>query len=175
MFPLLIAQTPRAGRWNHVPLVPPGGPVAVAAAYLGAEADGRSGDNFVAAAAEVTQPTTGRSGREVLMLVGLAVPAGVEREALRAWLLARLPALGAAVAAFDWDGHSGGAAELPELAHWRDEAVAAFGLGPHPTHTAGPPEPGGAPLARVAAGPVLALAFVGFLLLAAGVARRWLW
>lgn len=171
-FPLLIAHTPRAGRWNHVALAPPGGlPAGTdAAAYLSVPPG--SGANYVAASSDVEQPTTGRTGREVLVLIGVTVPEGERRDALEAWLRLRLGDLGTAVASFDWEAHAGGSAYLPELAVWRDRVVAEFGLVTHPT-TETPltgTELRGA--SRRSVFLTVALAVAGTLLLSAGLVRQ---
>ena len=77
---LLIAHTPRAGRHNHRFLIPPGATLAdgvlsdfLAAATGSPDLSSAAGGNYLAAVREVEQPTTGRRGQEVLMLVGVDV------------------------------------------------------------------------------------------------------
>jgi hypothetical protein len=136
-FPLLIAQTPRAGRWNHVNLLPGGVclPADFAPAdFLGAASASPVGGNYLAATRVVRQAAGAtKEGREVLALVGLRVPDGLARNSLLAWLDARLSQLGEMVTGTDWSAHDGSDYPLAELDDWVREAAAAFGLRPHPT------------------------------------------
>lgn len=172
-FPVLMGQTPRGGRWNHVALLPNVLPAGTdAAAYLSTAAI-PGGANFVAVAADVEQPATGRVGRETLVLIGVQVPDGERRAALEAWLRERLADLGAWVAGFDWDTHVGGPAVMPALPDWSTQAVSAFDLRPHPLRThrpllsdgEAPPRPRGWLL-------TLAAAVAGAVLLTAGLSTR---
>lgn len=73
--PFLMAETPRGGRWNSCLIVAEGSGIdpVTAAPYLEAARGGALGDDYLAVSREVTQPTTGRVGRETLVLAGVAV------------------------------------------------------------------------------------------------------
>ena len=170
-FPLLIAHTPRAGQWNHVALLPPGEhPHGIdVAAFLSVPSG--AGDNYLAVSAEVEQPTTGRKGREVLVLAGVALPEGEKLVKLEEWLRDRLGALGGVITRFDWDAHNGGPGCFPVLALWRNEAVSVFGLTPHPTQNDVPLTASN--VSRVGAWRPLLAAAVGVAILGAGLFRRY--
>ena len=72
--PFLVAETPRGGRWNSCLIVAEGSGIdpVFAAYYLEAARREASGADYLAVSREVTQPTTGRVGRETLVLAGIA-------------------------------------------------------------------------------------------------------
>jgi len=75
--PFLVAETPRAGRWNGCLLVPEDSEItpAKAAPYFEDARKIPEGENYLAVSREVTQPTTGRVGSEYLLLAGVDVRA----------------------------------------------------------------------------------------------------
>lgn len=131
-YPVLIAMTPRAGRWNHVTLLPPGGlPADLRPAdWLGATAGAARRDGYLSVSRVVAQAGSTREGREVLALVSGDVAHGRDVEGLRGWLGQKLIDLGREVEAVDWDAHDGGDFRLSALAAWQVEAVERFGLRP---------------------------------------------
>lgn len=108
--PLLFAETPRAGRWNHRFLVPEDldmseEELAEEASYARQQSQG---DNYLAVVREVHQPSSGRPADELLVLHGIQVEqmdAATRRELLKR-LESRLDDLGRLVQSMDWE-HEG--------------------------------------------------------------------
>lgn len=75
--PFLVAETPRAGRWNGCLLVPEDSDIspAMAAPYFEDARKSLEGEDYLAVSRMVTQPTTGRVGSEYLLLAGVDVGA----------------------------------------------------------------------------------------------------
>jgi len=119
-YPLLIARTPRAGRFNHVNLPPPELPLSSRPAdYLGAAVGQPVGENYIAATRTVRQVESAREGREVLVLAGVRIPADpTVRAELTKWLDATLEAVGQFVTERDWSTHDGANLSLRELGEW---------------------------------------------------------
>ncbi len=91
--PCLIAETPRAGRWNGCLIISEGTQIdhATAVRYTTEARKLRQGSNFcqgsnyLMVSREVKQPTTGRTGDELLILAGI-VPkslSGDQKDKLR--------------------------------------------------------------------------------------------
>jgi len=133
-YPLLIARTPRAGRFNHVNLLPPELPRNFRPAdYLGAAVGQPVGENYIAATRTVRQVESAREGREVLVLAGVRIPADpTVRAELTKWLDATLEAVGQFVTERDWSTHDGANLGLRELGDWRNDCVGRFGLASYP-------------------------------------------
>lgn len=70
----LLAQTPRAGRWNHRLLVAPqhGFSETEVLEYLARASAEPIGKDYIAVSRDVRQASSGREGREMLVLVGVA-------------------------------------------------------------------------------------------------------
>ncbi|MCK5718491.1 MAG: hypothetical protein KAH84_00930 [Thiomargarita sp.] len=71
----LIIETPRAGKWNHRFIAATDGILSESAITKTIAAARRNpiGDNYIAVSSETTQSTSGRIGKEILVLVGLDV------------------------------------------------------------------------------------------------------
>lgn len=134
-YPVLLARTPRAGRFNHVNLLPPGDLPAGfnPADFLGAAARQPVGENYLAACKIVPQVDSAREGREILVLAGVGLPADPRvRTELSAWLGMMLETVGQLVTTTDWEKHDGSSLSLRELAAWQQECVSRFGLAKYP-------------------------------------------
>lgn len=69
----LIAETPRAGKWNHRYLVAVGNTLSesVIANFVRSARDELIGKNYIAVEREVFQEQSGRTGKETLLLIGV--------------------------------------------------------------------------------------------------------
>lgn len=129
-FPVLIAATPRAGRFNHLNLLPPG-PLPDGfkpADYLGAAGSTPVGPDYLAAVQIVAQVGTSREGREVLALVGVRVSDETERTRILEWLREKLLSLGREITGVDWAAHDGSDYRLTTLELWEGEVRKTFSL-----------------------------------------------
>lgn|GEM_PF-6771492 len=130
-YPILIAQTPRAGRFNHINLLPSiDVPFGFSSGdYLGAAAGRAVGENYLAVSKTVNQVDSVREGQEILVLAGVRLPADEQfRSELLKWLVDTLDAVGHLVVTRDWTNHDGGSLCLEELAEYQKECVARFRL-----------------------------------------------
>ncbi|MCA9174737.1 MAG: hypothetical protein KDB14_09665 [Planctomycetales bacterium] len=105
--PMLFAETPRAGRWNHRFLVPES--LSLSEEQL-AEQAARArrrpqGANYLAVVRSVEQPATGRAADELLVLHGVEVERldAATRRVLLKRLAQRLEDLEQLVEALDWE------------------------------------------------------------------------
>jgi hypothetical protein len=134
--PIVLAQTPRAGRFNHLNLVP--ARVSLPARLrpndvLGAAQTRPIGRDYIAAVREVRQGETARYGKEVLVLTGIRPPIDINlRTAVIQWLEGKLDELDVALGDMDWDNHHGGDRPCELLTLWGDEAARMFRLGSPP-------------------------------------------
>ncbi len=71
--PCLIAETPRAGRWNGCLIISEGAQIdqATAVQYTTRARKGSKGEDYIMVSRRVMQPTTGRTGDELLILAGV--------------------------------------------------------------------------------------------------------
>lgn len=104
--PLLFAETPRAGRWNHRFLVPQGCDVdeSALAEWAARARDGELGERHIAVVRrDVEQAAGGRRGDELLVLIVPATCGQSERAELRRRLEQRMVELEAWIGALDWE------------------------------------------------------------------------
>lgn len=127
--PLLFAETPRAGRWNHRFLVPE--ELTMTEEQLAEEASRarqqHQGSNYLAVVRQVEQPSSGRTADELLVLHGVAehLDAATRRELLKR-LEARLDDLDRLVQTLDWEREGKRLlVRRQELAAWFDSDFAA--------------------------------------------------
>jgi hypothetical protein len=126
--PCLIAETPRAGRWNGCLIVPEGIPIdqATAVRYTTEARKYARGRDYFMVNHVVVQPTTGRKGQELLILAGIDIRALSRQEGkeledhLRDHLLVKLEEL--VMNKVEWDQHrQPSLIARPELCAWLDE------------------------------------------------------
>ena len=119
----LIAQTPRAGLRNHNLVIPTGVPILIPEVqeYLNRANFKLEGKNYIAVSQMVEQVANGRSGREILMLVGLDVEklSNEQLEAVRSKLQDYLSSFATLVTKdIDWNKSSGNFIEHSDLDKW---------------------------------------------------------
>lgn len=73
--PQLIAETPRAGKWNHRFIAAPDGSLSDSeiAEIVTAARRNPQGDDYLAVSVETVQSVSGRTGKEILVLTGVDV------------------------------------------------------------------------------------------------------
>ncbi|MHB1035012.1 MAG: hypothetical protein ACYC35_15240 [Pirellulales bacterium] len=129
--PFLIAETPRAGKWNHRFVVPLGKNVEQSEASCWCDLAAREpeGEQHLAAVRDVPQETTGRVGKEILVLANVPVRAlsGAARkkvkDRLQDLLQSRLERL--VTREMDWDRVGETLiVERAELAEWHRDEIA---------------------------------------------------
>ncbi len=122
--PQLVAETPRAGKWNHRFIAAPNGSLSDSevAKMIAAARRNPQGDDYLAVSAETTQSMSGRTGKEILVLTGVDVKklSDNQRQQIIAQLGQQLIDLATLVTEkIDWDKE--GQAILvkrPELGEW---------------------------------------------------------
>jgi hypothetical protein len=112
--PIFIARTPRAGRWNHCYLAPPGANLTTEemAAFVDAVSNANVvgtvfGGNYVGLRRTQVQDGTMRESSEILILIGVAVDrlSSEEKEYLTRVLEYRLGDLGRLVEKIEWQSY----------------------------------------------------------------------
>ncbi len=122
--PQLVAETPRAGKWNHRFIAAQNGSLSDSevAKMIAAARRNPQGDDYLAVIAETTQSMSGRTGKEILVLTGVDVKklSDNQHQQIVAQLEQRLADLATLVTEeIDWDKE--GQAILvkrPELGEW---------------------------------------------------------
>jgi len=103
--PQLIAETPRAGKWNHRFIAAPDGSLSDSEIkkILAAARSNPQGDDYLAVSVETAE--SGRTGKEILVLVGVDVKklSESQRQQIVTQLKQRLPNLATLVTEIDWD------------------------------------------------------------------------
>lgn len=138
--PVLIAETPFAGRHGPRFLAPPGRQVDAdtAAFYLANALEGDDdaeeieGEDYLAVRMNLTDDTTGDSAPQMLLLAGVDVDrmSGEERDEVLDQLRERLEVLNDAVLAIDWSKHEYDTIiEIPELDEWHEASWDALPRG----------------------------------------------
>ncbi len=133
--PQLVAETPRAGKWNHRFIAAQNGSLSDSevAKMIAAARRNPQGDDYLAVSADTAQSVSGRTGKEILVLMGVDVKklSDSQRQQIIAQLDQRLADLATLVTEeIDWDKN--GQAILikrPELGEWEK------GFGDLPTLT----------------------------------------
>jgi len=127
--PQLVAETPRAGKWNHRFIAAPNGSFSDSdvAKMIAAARRKPQGDDYLAVIAETTQSMSGRTGKEILALTGVDVKklSDNQRQQIVDQLDQQLTDLATLVTeVIDWDKE--GQAILvkrPELGEWEKRFV----------------------------------------------------
>jgi hypothetical protein len=127
--PQLVAETPRAGKWNHRFIAAPNGSFSDSevAKMIAAARRNPQGDDYLAVIAETTQSMSGRTGKEILALTGVDVKklSDNQRQQIVDQLEQQLTDLATLVTEeIDWDKE--GQAILvkrPELGEWEKRFV----------------------------------------------------
>jgi len=123
----LVIETPRAGKWNHRFIAAKDGSLSESEVtkIIAAARRNSQGDNYMAVSSETAQSVSGRTGKEILVLVGVDVKqlSDIERQQIIEQLQQRLADVATLVTeTIDWnkDGK-----ELllrrPELSDWTKE------------------------------------------------------
>jgi len=135
---ILFGLTPRAGRRNHVYLVPDDSKAArrkieglalrVSKAVEDLLDSPGIGQDFIVAWQEVTQTTTGRRGREWICLAGIDISklSDHNRKKCADWLKSRLEGLDEIVASRDWNRSDDLFEVLKEMRAWQKEVGSAW-------------------------------------------------
>jgi flagellar biosynthesis GTPase FlhF len=123
----LIAETPRAGKWNHCFIVAPTGDLSGEAIQEVVKAARRSaqGEDYLAVSVEAAQMLSGRTGREILVLTGIEVNrlSDTQRQQVMVQLEQRLADLATLVTEkVDWEQEGkGGLVKRVELVDWEND------------------------------------------------------
>lgn len=125
MLPCLLARTPRAGKHNHVDLVPPGVTLPTEFSHLislATEHGLGSGKHYLASTQKVLQTSSGRTGHETLLLYGVDV-AQLQRQGRLGQVQAGLEQLRAVLGELvtqqiDWTRNGPAPVSRRELADW---------------------------------------------------------
>ncbi len=122
--PCLIAETPRAGRWNGCLIISEGAQIdhATAVQYTTEARKHSRGRDYLMISHKVEQPTTGRTGDELLILAGIVTTSfsPTQIEELESLLHGFLDDLGELVVqTIEWDeDRQPSIIERPELSTW---------------------------------------------------------
>ncbi len=124
----LIAETPRAGQWNHCFIVAPTGDLSgeeVIREVLTAARHCPQGEDYLAVSVEAAQMLSGRTGREILVLTGIEVNrlSDTQRQQVMVQLERRLADLATLVTEkVDWEQEGkGGLVKRVELVDWEKD------------------------------------------------------
>jgi hypothetical protein len=109
--PQLIAETPRAGKWNHRFIAAPDGSLSDSeiAEIVTAARRNPQGDDYLAVSVETVQSVSGRTGKEILVLTGVDVKklSESQHQQIVTQLEQRLADLATLVTEeIDWDGQA---------------------------------------------------------------------
>lgn len=102
----ILAETPRAGRWNHRFLAASDALFSEQeiSKLIGDARQNLQGQDYIAVSQETHQSESGRTGAEILLIAGIKHYTPDQREYLRGWLQQKLPALETLVTQeIDWD------------------------------------------------------------------------
>jgi len=123
--PQLVAETPRAGKWNHRFIAAQNGSLSDSdvAKIVTAARKNQQSDDYLAVSADTTQSLSGRTGKEILVLTGVDVKklSNNQRQQIVAQLEQRLADLATLVTEeIDWDknGQAILLIKRPELGEW---------------------------------------------------------
>ncbi len=126
--PQLVAETPRAGKLNHRFLAAANSTLSDSevSQIVATARKNQKGDNYLAVTVDTAQPLSGRTGKEILVLVGINVKklSEIQHQQILEQLEQRLTDLATLVTEkIDWDDRKNQALLLkhPELGKWETD------------------------------------------------------